>query len=498
MKVNIANLSLHKWQFPSLFLGVILGGVVSFDPYLTNIIVKQVDVSVSRQNVFDLFPYELSALVAVFLLTLFFGRRIFEGIISHPDRSFQVFFLIGLQTIALTSIGRIDFSEFLLLFYATVLIARAMVRQEKIIVTGFDLLNILFVMFVLLSSVVGGIVVFLSSSMTMVKFLLIGFLIVNTLKNMDDLKFFLKALVVITLVSALIAIVQEVIYLAFRVPVIGFVDKSNLKFLFEETVFGKILRVPAFFGTYKPFTFFLNTSMMILLNYYLYNRPLKRKWMIFGALSFCVLFAALLLTLSNDGFLAFLIGVCLSFLIWRPYLVFHFVAFAIAGVIIITGFGLWEDIGNTISAQIQWGEQRIRLQLAMEGISGFIHKHPWFGAGIQQAERYTGHYLGWPAHNSFIEGADEVGIFGLLAYLGLLFYTFLNLIRMNVMKQGKSEQWLTRGLLLGFITFMIVLQFHPFFAEKFAWLLMGTIQAVGLIAGRVGEASSGNSCDYQK
>lgn len=83
----------------------------------------------------------------------------------------------------------------------------------------------------------------------------------------------------------------------------------------------------------------------------------------------------------------------------------------IAGIAIyLTGF--LDDIFRAISADCHWGEYRIRLQLAREGIHGFIHRHPFIGVGVSDVYRYTSHYLHWAVHNAFIEAADAVGILG--------------------------------------------------------------------------------------
>ena len=240
-------------------------------------------------------------------------------------------------------------------------------------------------------------------------------------------------------------------------------------------------RVPAFFGSYKPFSFYLNVSMVILFNYFIYKRPFNRKKTIILVFTFLLMFTALLLTFSKDGLLSLSIGLILSVIIWRPYLIIHLVLCVFAIIIAISVLAYWDDIGNSLSSELSFGEQRTRIQLAREGISGLAHRYTWIGTGVGGGAIYTGHFFGWSAHNALIQAADEVGVIGLSAYLALLFYSLLNSIKFNIVIREISDKWIARSILIGFIVTLISIQFHPFFIEKFLWLFMSIVQAYTVI-----------------
>jgi O-antigen ligase len=186
---------------------------------------------------------------------------------------------------------------------------------------------------------------------------------------------------------------------------------------------------------------------------------------------------ALLLTFSKDGLLSLFIGLTFSiFLRWKKFILHGFACALIAGITLYL-MGFLDDILKAISTDYHWGEYRIRLQLAREGILGFLNRHPFIGVGVSHIFRYTSHYLHWAPHNAFIEAAGAVGISGLFFYIVLLGYTFYNLIKVTLIAKSLEDIWISRGLFSGFIAYLVTIQFHPFFYERFTWLYMGIVNA---------------------
>lgn len=464
-----------------LSIGALIGVLISLDPYLTNIIAKPIDLSVSGVNILKLYPFELSTLFFLSIAVLFLLKKGLGWIALNVEKSFIAIYIFGLQTEALIKLGRLDFSEIVIIVYLLLLILKFFVEDSNIKISFLDILNLLFIITVFLPAMNSGIVMLADSFLTLVKFLLLLFLIANFITNRELLVFSLKCIVFFTTISSIIAIFQEAVYVTLHLPIVGFVDKDALRFMFEDTSVGRLLRVPAFCGTYKPFTYYLNTALLIVFNYFIYNRPFELKKRLLLISSFILMFTALMLTFSKDGFLSLALGIMLSLLIWRPYLIIHFLGIIIIGIVAVCVFDLASDIYNKISSDIHYGEQRIRLQLGQEGISGLINKHPWIGVGTRKAYMYTAHFFHWPAHNTFIMAADSVGIMGLFSYLILLGYSFWNLVKLNLLTKEVSDKWIATSLLSGFVALLTTFQFHPFFTEKFLWLHMAIVQAYMLI-----------------
>lgn len=477
-------LSRQKFPFTTPFIGIILGLFVVLDPFITNIIACKIELTVPilNKNIFKLYPYEISTFLFLIILISIYIKKLAAYIFLNTEKAFLVLYLISIQTIALTSVGKIDFSEIIVIAFLLLFAAKYMVVHKKVTVTPFDLMNLLFTIAVLIPTFNNGKpIYFVSSMLTVLKFLFIGFLLVTSIENKDNLVFFLKWFVIITCVSSVIAILQEIVYIVLGIAVVGFIDKEALTFMFEPTSFGTLLRVPAFFGSYKPFTFFANTAAIIIFNYFLYKKLLSIKRKSILIISFLLILISIYLTFSKDAYLALFIGLVLSVLIWRPYFIFHLFFCGILTIIIIYLFDYIDDIQSLVYTELHFGEYRERLQLFREGVTGFLFNSPWFGVGIGEGHLYTGHYFRWSVHNSLVQAADEAGIVGLSVYFMLLCYTFYNIIKVYFVAKDESDKWISVGLLTGFIAFITALQFHPFFIEKFTWLYMGAVQAYVLI-----------------
>ncbi len=477
-------LSRQKFPFTTLFIGIFLGLFVVLDPFITNIIVCKIELTVPilHKNIFKLYPYEISTFLFLIIIISIYIKKLAAYIFLNTEKAFLVLYIIGVQTIALTNVSKIDLSEIIVIIFLLLFAAKYMVVHKKVTVTPFDLMNLLFTISVLIPAFNNGKpIYFVTSTLTVLKFLFIGFLMVACIENKDNLIFFLKWFVIITGVSSVIAILQEIVYIVLGIPIVGFVDRETLMLMFEPTSFGTFLRVPAFFGSYKSFTFFANTAALIIFNYFLYKKLLSIKRKSILIISFLLILISIFLTFSKDAYLALFIGLVLSVIIWRPYFIFHLFFCGILSIIIIYLFDYIDDIKNLVYTELHFGEYRVRLQLFREGVTGFLFNSPWFGVGVGEGHLYTGHYLRWSVHNSLVQAADEVGIVGLSVYFMLLCYTFYNIIKVNLVAKDESDKWISVSILTGFIAFITAIQFHPFFIEKFTWLYMGAVQAYVLI-----------------
>ncbi|MDR4509887.1 MAG: O-antigen ligase family protein [Candidatus Brocadiaceae bacterium] len=474
----------HNVPFIPLFFGIFTGIFLVSDPFLASFLAKMLDVSIGSKNIFKLFPYEISSCLFLFSLFLPFIRKLVLLTRMHAEKAFITLFLGGMHITSLTTFAKIDLSELILVVSLFVLFVKSFVKGRKLCITLLDIFNMAFVVAVLISFMNTGIIPFVVYAPTLVKFILILLLFSNLIYSKELLVFSLKCIVVLTCISSLIGIGQEILFKTTGLLLIGVVDKKNLSLLFEFTSQGAFLRVPAFFGTYKPFTFFLTTAILLVCNYFIYNRPFALKKRLMLIFAFFLMTTALLLTFSMDGLLSLFIGLIFSLLMrWRNFIIHAFFCVLIV-VVAICLLGLLDDIQSAVSTSYQWGEYRIRFQLAREGILGFIHRHPLIGTGISDVYHYTSHHHNWAAHNAFIEAADAVGLLGFFFYIVLLSYTFYNLIKVSLIAKSLIHAWISRGLFSGYIAYMITIQFHPFFYERFTWLYLGLVNAYVIIVKR--------------
>lgn len=458
--------------------GAFIGAFVFAEVYIVNALDNMVDITFLGTNIFRLFDFELT--VALFALIIFL--LILIKLLSRTyslERVFVILFIVGLQTTALTTMGRFDFSEIIIILFAFILLVKLFNPERSLTLTAFDLLNLFFIITLILPVVNNNIVMLVDSLVTGVKMFFIPLIFVNYLKDMDQVKFAIKWFLVMTFISSLIAIAQSALYLGTGYALIGFIERSELKFMFESTPIGTMLRVPAFFGKYKPFTFFLDASLLLLLNTLFYCRLALREKILISAVA-GVMMTALILTFSKDAYLSFFIGASISIIVWRPRYLLHWVALALLVLALAEAFGVVDKAWESIHNEITWQEYRIRVLLANDGIYGFIYKHPWVGIGVRNTPVYTAHFNGWPAHNSFIQAADAGGVVGLLVYFALIAYTFKCLLKLLMIIPRGQDRWISMGLFTGFIAYVIMAQIHPFYLDRFLWLYMGLTKAAEL------------------
>jgi len=380
---------------------------------------------------------------------------------------------------------KIDLGEvFIVLFLLIFLIRLFVHKNEKAIITEVQFINLAFCFFLVLSTINAGlptlIYVLLKSSL----FILILFFFTNIIIRKNLLGFTLKWFVILTIISSAIAILQEIIYLYNGTLLIGFVDKHLLKFMVESTAHGSFLRVPAFFGFHQPFIFYLITSFLIAFNYGIYKKGIAKKEKLFLAFSLSILLAAVLLTFSKDSLLVIVVGLTLSVFIRWPSKTIHFITSILIIFFVVSMSGFIYDIMNDLDSFITSGELSIRIQLAREGIEN-IFRHSLVGIGMTRSGIYTNNVHGWPPHNTFIQAADELGILGFFAFCSLIGYAFWRALKLNLMLKDHSElTGMCRGLLIGYIMYLISMQFHPLLENKFLWILIAFIEGAVLLTSK--------------
>ena len=187
------------------------------------------------------------------------------------------------------------------------------------------------------------------------------------------------------------------------------------------------------------------------------SRSLKRADRALLAMN-CLLGAyCLLRTSSRAAWLGFLIGIAVYFFCYKRKL-FIIVPFAILLLALFTPhtFG---HIMNLFKAEHNSVWERTQL---WKGTWNMVKVHPFFGFGINTFSRYFLEYK--PAayseirytHNSYLHMWSEIGIFGLSAYLCLIFTVLIKTLRGMREKLKKGfEGFMLLGAISGYIAFLI-------------------------------------------
>lgn len=143
---------------------------------------------------------------------------------------------------------------------------------------------------------------------------------------------------------------------------------------------------------------------------------------------------------SRGAFLGFIaMGLALLFMLRSISVAkrIGFVAVASLAVVLFAPKGYWDQMATLMSPKedYNWSEVDGRKQVALRGMQ-YMLKHPVFGLGINnfskaecldpESEKVQQHVFGtrlWctAPHNSYVEAGAELGIPGLLLWLGLVF-----------------------------------------------------------------------------
>jgi hypothetical protein len=457
-----------------LFIGLCAGIFITFDPYIVNFI---------HLELLKLFPYEFAAIVTAVIIGSMLLLLIFRKKFTDIGSLFILLLLIGYQTNAVIMLFVVNGDELVIGVFALLLCLIVFVNKEFTFTRSpINVLTLIFACAVFISLINGF---SLRYFFMFLKTIMLLFLIINFVKTREHVYFFIRTFIIITAISALIGIVQEFIYIYYGYPLTGFISAKQLEMMFESTPFGRFLRVPALMLGYKVFAMILVINLLVLLNLLIYRSPyvkdaMRRRLYYFA---FFIMLGALICTFSKDAWLALLAGLSLSVLIrWRS-LTIHFTMVLLLIIILSHYTGLDKMAYRFISSEITHGEARGRIELNKEGLDGFLRsdsRYYAFGRGLGNGWRYTPHHRGWAAHNAFILAADEIGLFGFLAYMLLFLFAAYRLILANVIARQVHDKAIARGLLCGFVSIIIIMQFHSAFIEPLFWIFFGIIECFTL------------------
>lgn len=195
-------------------------------------------------------------------------------------------------------------------------------------------------------------------------------------------------------------------------------------------------------------------------------------------LFFVITLIALAFTFYKASLIAFGLILIIGIFMGRPSYIIHITSglLLIITLVILSGSG--QIMVEYVSKQLYTGDFKARLELDKAGIEGFLHEHPIVGAGMGNNRIYTPHPNAWPAHNAFIQVADELGVIGLMAYCLIYVYLFYRLIITNLLLKDKKDRIIVQSLLLSFIAFFTIAQFEPLAFNFWFWMYFGLLECI--------------------
>jgi probable O-glycosylation ligase (exosortase A-associated) len=242
---------------------------------------------------------------------------------------------------------------------------------------------------------------------------------------------------------------------------------ASVSLLTIFTVMEKIPGRVSVTWTYDPndLAFVLVVALPVSVFFFSENKGVK-KVLIGGIIALSLI--AILLTMSRGGFVALVIvSLFLLFKGWRKRPLTPLMYFIVVGIILMNFApqGFWERMSTILHPETEY-DQTLggRTIIWRRGIDMML-ENPVFGVGANAfhiAEGLSHADIGgkWStAHNSFIQIGAELGVIGLLLFIGLIYTSIKSMRALRRLVQNDPQfgniLWLTHAIEVGLIGYMV-------------------------------------------
>lgn len=317
----------------------------------------------------------------------------------------------------------------------------------------------------LFSSIINGGFISILTLHTLVTKIILFFLIINIITSNQLHRLAIKSFIICSFLSALVGIFSEFIYYQFDY---NFTFWDIQKFQFKETLIGKMLRVTAFLPTSQGLG-----HLLILASSLVLFIPLSRKRRIFYLL---ILATCLAFTFSMGAYIVLAVVLILSVFIRKPERSIQYAMYFLAIVFFayISGGFKWiyKNVFMTLGAA-SGGDRIILIRAGLD----ILRRHPFLGIGLKN----FGKAIHLPIHNTYMQIAAEIGIFGGTIFVVIVLYLTINIgILIRKLQDPELKNWM-RGLFLGMIGLSLHFLVEPFYDNIISWLYMGLVASAIVI-----------------
>lgn len=312
----------------------------------------------------------------------------------------------------------------------------------------------------------------LSESARFITYIFMYFIIKYEFNNKKQINILLRCYLVITFVLGCIGILQHFTGFA--------LDKKFIRLYASGTSIkiAATLYNPNAYGAYLILIIF----PVIMLSIYEKN---KKKKIAYILLSILVL-TNLLMTLSRNALLGFVLGLLVLALIYSIKLIFALGGFGILMLFVPSVFQRVKDISNS-------SQNVSRIKLWKTAIM-MIKDHPILGVGngnyVTRYNEYITKYKeleynsfrNYPAHNSYLKVQSELGIIGTVSFLGVIATALFRIKKLYSTTTDKFHRVFYMGVMASMIAFLFMnLSDNLFFVPKattYFWFLLATADSL--------------------
>lgn|SRR5574341_459521 len=324
---------------------------------------------------------------------------------------------------------------------------------------------------------------------------LILFLIVQFVKNQNDLVKFTQHWMIIGFILGLYGLAE---YLG---SFVGFdIDRFLFGPLYSQTTPVQLVahriwgqRIYSFFGDPNNFAGFLNTVFPFFFCSTVYFAKIKqnKKFFLFLLITLAIFFV-FIMTLSRSGWLGLFCGILVvSWYKRKQIFKTSNLKYLILGLIvfILLFSQMYHYLYLIVTARLEELESRgIHLYLAKSAISMFL-SHPATGVGIGNFGEAYGKYFRpgyeyYNAHSAFLTILSETGLIGFIIYISFYIFVLRQILLFFRNSSGYNKEVIGLGLLSGFLGLMAANIFYQNFTFQFFFVFLGLGFASGLVASK--------------
>jgi len=262
---------------------------------------------------------------------------------------------------------------------------------------------------------------------------------------------------------------------------------SFLKVLSLESLGGKTMLAP--FGGYvnmNAVAVHVTVATLFLLGLVIGVKNLAGK--LLGFLGVFILLSVLIITRSRGAWLGFALGLFYLLMRTRSKIL---LVITIIGLMLVFSMDLLRGAFLSRIGQTSWRDPSLAGRAILWHYALVVFKNNWFwGVGIENY-RFVKHLYGFPApwssatqfntHNIFLEILVDLGVFGLILFLGILLSAFISVERsLKVSLPENDFMGIASGVNAGLIAYAVHGLWDCLIWQHGAFILLGIILGLGL------------------
>jgi putative inorganic carbon (HCO3(-)) transporter len=312
----------------------------------------------------------------------------------------------------------------------------------------------------------------LTESARFITYIFMYFIIKYEFNSEKQIKILLKCYMFISFILSCIGIYQH--FTGF-----GLTEKFT-----KASAFGTGIRIASTLFNPNAYGAYLILIIFPLIMLSIYERN-KNKKIVYTVISLLLL-TNLLMTLSRNALLGFTLGILVLALIYSIKLIFALGGFSVLMFLIPSVLQRFKAV--TSSSQ---NESRIKL---WKTAIMMIKEHPILGVGNGNfVTRYNEYikkykelkyqeYQNYPSHNSYLKVQSELGVIGIVSFLGIVTTALFRVKKLYSTTSDKFYKPFYMGVMASMVAFLFMnFSDNLFFVPKattYFWFLLATVEAL--------------------